>query len=67
MAATPYRRLLASGILSQAVADELEQVYRTLNPVTLRNDLMQVKKELLGLDSMVRFLDDATVDFGSGF
>jgi len=66
-AATPYRRLLASGILSQAARSELEQVYQSLNPVALRNELMRVKKELLGLDSMVSFLDEATVDFGSGF
>lgn len=66
-AATPYRRLLASGILSKEATGELEKVYRSLNPVALRNELMAVKKELLGLDAMVSFLDEATIDFGSGF
>ncbi|BBO24792.1 DDE-type integrase/transposase/recombinase [Candidatus Nitrosymbiomonas proteolyticus] len=60
-AATPYRRLLASGILSKDKADELESIYLALNPVKLREELLKVKMELHELESLVSFLDEATV------
>jgi len=60
-AATPYRRLLASNVLSKSQAHELESVYLALNPVKLREELLRIKMELHELGSLVSFLEDATV------
>jgi hypothetical protein len=45
-AKTPYRRLEASGVLSPERAKSLEQLYRTLNPVKLRAQMLEVAEEL---------------------
>jgi hypothetical protein len=38
-AQTPYQRLCASGVLSEAKRAELEALYQRLNPLQLRRDL----------------------------
>ena len=38
-ARTPYQRLLALNVLSQEQTDNLQRLYRSLNPVSLRNRL----------------------------
>jgi transposase InsO family protein len=38
-AATPYRRLLAAGVLDAAGKDALDRRYRSLNPVRLKQDI----------------------------
>jgi hypothetical protein len=60
---TPYRRLLESPLVSEAVKEAATQKYLTLNPVSLRNQLKLIKRDLLEPD-MVRFLDEATNEFG---
>jgi hypothetical protein len=60
-AMTPYRRLLASGILGQKAQAELEEIYYALNPVQLRRDLLKIKMELGEFENLVRFLDEAPV------
>jgi len=45
--ATPYQRLLASGQLSQAARQSLEQRYASLNPIQLRQQIEQRQNELL--------------------
>ena len=60
-ALTPYRRLLASGVLDEATAKDLEEIYLSLNPVQLRRDLLKIKMELAGLSEMVRFLNEAPI------
>lgn len=58
---TPYRRLLASGVLDPADQDQLEETYLALNPAQLRRDLLRVKMELGDYANLVSFLDEATV------
>jgi hypothetical protein len=60
-AMTPYRRLLASGILNEREQSELERTYLDLNPIALRRQLLKTKAELLKLESLVSYLDEATV------
>lgn len=60
---TPYRRALESELVPQSVKDQLEATFLTLNPVALRNRLRLIKKDLLEPD-LVRFLDEATIEFG---
>lgn len=45
-AATPYRRLLASGALSRAESDRLQRTYSALNPVKLKEGMAQTIREL---------------------
>jgi len=45
--ATPYQRLLASGQLSQAARESLQQRYASLNPIQLRQQIEQRQNELL--------------------
>jgi len=45
-AQTPYRRLLASGILSEDQKSELEKRYRDTNPVKLKADIESTLKQL---------------------
>jgi hypothetical protein len=45
--ATPYQRLLASGQLSQAARQSLQQRYASLNPIQLRQQIEQRQNELL--------------------
>jgi hypothetical protein len=45
--ATPYQRLLASGQLSQAARESLQQRYASLNPIQLRQQIEQRQSELL--------------------
>ena len=47
MPATPYQRLLASGQLSQAARQSLEQRYASLNPIQLRQQIEHRQNELL--------------------
>ena len=47
MPATPYQRLLASGQLSQAAQESLQQRYASLNPIQLRQQIEQRQNELL--------------------
>jgi hypothetical protein len=47
MPATPYQRLLASGQLSQAARESLQQRYASLNPIQLRQQIEQRQNELL--------------------
>ncbi|MCL6547030.1 MAG: hypothetical protein K6T61_17590, partial [Bryobacteraceae bacterium] len=44
--ATPYQRLLASGQLSHAARERLEQRYASLNPIQLRQQIEQRQNEL---------------------
>lgn len=60
-AMTPYRRLVASRTLSKKKNDELEETYMALNPVALRKELLKAKMELLELESLVSFLNEASV------
>ena len=60
-AMTPYRRLLASQFLNEQQRRDLDETYLTLNPIALRRELIKVKGELLELESLVSFLDEATV------
>jgi hypothetical protein len=59
-AKTPYRRLLASKILSEEQEREQEQVYLAINPIALRKELLRAKAELFAFESLVSFLDEAT-------
>jgi len=45
--ATPYQRLLASGQLSQAARESLQQRYASLNPIQLRQQIEYRQNELL--------------------
>jgi transposase InsO family protein len=45
-AATPYQRVLASGVLETAEADRLARHYRVLNPVRLRSKIDAVLRRL---------------------
>ena len=45
-ALTPYRRLLASGILSEAKQKEFAAIYNGLNPVTLHKQIIQAVENL---------------------
>ena len=45
-AATPYRRLLASGALSRAESDRLQRTYSALNPVKLKQGMTATIREL---------------------
>lgn len=63
-AKTPYRRALESEHLGPEAKAKLTAKFLTLNPVSLRNRLVQVKKNLLEPD-LVRFLDDSTTHFGA--
>jgi hypothetical protein len=47
MPATPYQRLLASGQLSQAARESLQQRYASLDPIQLRQQIEQRQNELL--------------------
>lgn len=60
-AMTPYRRLLAANLLTETQADVLKETYLSLNPVSLRTELLKAKMELYELESLVSFLNDATV------
>jgi hypothetical protein len=60
-AMTPYKRLLASNVLQEKRRSDLEEAYLALNPVALRRELMKAKMELLKLESLVSFLNEATV------
>jgi len=59
-AMTPYRRLLAAGVLDEEAQEQLDETYRALNPVQLRRDLLKIKMELGGFSNLVSFLDEAT-------
>src|SRR5579862_2641234 len=52
-AMTPYRRLIASGILDARKQDQLDETYKGLNPVQLRRDLLRVKAELGAFSNLV--------------
>lgn len=58
---TPYRRLLASGILDEQAQGQLRETYLALNPAQLRRDLLRVKLELGEYEALVSFLDEASV------
>lgn len=45
-AQTPYRRVLASGILAQEDRDRLARIYDRLNPIKLRSQIDQALEEL---------------------
>lgn len=60
-AMTPYRRLLASDLLSQEQKINLENTYLAINPITLRRELLKVKMELFELENLVSFLNEATI------
>jgi hypothetical protein len=60
-AMTPYRRLVASKALSEPSAREWEETYIGLNPIALRRELLKAKMELFELESLVSFLNEATV------
>lgn len=60
-AMTPYRRLLASGILGEDAKVDLEETYLGLNPVQLRKDLLKIKMELGEFSNLVSFLDEASI------
>ncbi|MFI5260849.1 MAG: transposase family protein [Candidatus Paceibacteria bacterium] len=60
-AMTPYRRLLASKLLNEEQLRDLEETYLALNPIALRRELLKTKMELFELESLVSFLDEATV------
>jgi hypothetical protein len=47
--ATPYRRVLAAGVLTKTQARELTKTYRSLNPAQLRRDLAVYQRRLLEL------------------
>jgi hypothetical protein len=66
-ARTPYRRLLESECLNEALSNELEAHRLSLNPVKLRKELQDIKMELFDLDSTTSFLRDASIPVGSGF
>jgi len=44
---TPYKRLKASGILSQPQLDELEALYRSLNPAQLTRQILTYQDRLM--------------------
>jgi hypothetical protein len=46
---TPYRRVLASGVLTKTKANALAETYRSLNPAQLRRDLATHQRRLLEL------------------
>ena len=48
-------------LLSKPQMDDLEQTYLSLNPVALRSELLKAKMELHELESLVSFLNEATV------
>lgn len=60
-AKTPYRRLAESGILGPEQEAQLEKTYLQLNPVALRRELREAKMELFEIESLVSFLNEATV------
>lgn len=45
-AKTPYHRLLESGVLTEEKKQELEAIYRVLNPVALLKEIRQATQEL---------------------
>jgi hypothetical protein len=45
-AQTPYQRLVASKVLDETQRGNLERLYRSLNPVTLRQDIRTLHREL---------------------
>ena len=59
-AMTPYRRLIATGTLSEEQTHKLQEIYLALNPVSLRRELNKTKAELFELGNLVSFLDEAT-------
>jgi hypothetical protein len=61
LARTPYRRLIQSGVLSHDKQSELEEKYLALNPIALRRELREAKMELFEIESLVSFLNEATV------
>lgn len=65
-AMTPYRRLLQTDSLKGEARSELEAVYLSLNPVKLREELQRTKMGLRDMESLVSFLDDATMPTRSG-
>jgi len=46
---TPFQRLLASGTLSAAVADQLQRLYDQTDPLTLRQELQEDVRALFAL------------------
>lgn len=46
---TPYQRLKDSGILSQPQLDELEAVYRSINPAQLTRQILTYQDRLISL------------------
>jgi len=46
---TPYHRLLDSGILSTAQRDELEAIYRSINPAQLTRQILTYQDRLISL------------------
>lgn len=53
--------------MDEAQQEELRETYQSLNPVQLRKDLLSVKLELGEFTNLVRFLDEAPIEVGSGF
>jgi len=60
-AQTPYQRLLASGILSDAHRQALERQFLTLNPVALAQQITQTLDTLWSLGESPRARKQATV------
>lgn len=60
---TPYRRAMETDAVPNEIKAKLTNKFETLNPVTLRNRLKLIKRDLLGPD-LVRFLDEASTQFG---
>lgn len=56
-AATPYRRLLQTKTLTEPKLQELEDIYKILNPVKLREQLNRAKLKLYELNSLVEFVE----------
>jgi hypothetical protein len=52
VAQTPYQRLLATAVLGEAERRDLEQEYRSLNPVKLR---AEIDSELQALWSLAEY------------
>ena len=46
---TPFQRLLASGTMSAAVADQLQRLYDQTDPLTLRQELVEDVRSLFAL------------------
>ena len=53
MAKTPYQRLLTSGILTQEKMHQLAATYNGLNPVTLRQQIIQNVEHLWTLSDQL--------------